>query len=169
MTPSNDEPIDDYEEFVAVLNAHKVEYIIVGAYAVGYHGYIRATSDMDILVNSTPENAALVAAALKDFAGVEVDPGEIKEKTLIQLGREPNSVHIITTIAGITWKKIWSGRVSGVIGRQPAPFPSRQCLIENKLATGRDKDLQDLKGLGAAPKKAGSYPIKKSRRGKGKR
>ncbi len=164
MTPSNNEPLDDYEELVAILNAHHVEYVIVGAYAVGYHGYIRATNDMDILVNSTPENAARVAASLKDFAGVEVDPAEIRAKTLIQLGREPNSVHIITTIAGVTWARIWSSRVSGVIGSHPAPFPSRQCLIENKLATGREKDLQDLKGLGAAPKKAGGLKGRKKMR-----
>lgn len=169
MTPYTDEPLDDYEELIAILNAHKVQYVIIGAYAVGYHGYIRATNDMDILINCTPENAVRVAASLKDFAGVDVDPAGIKAKTLIQLGREPNSVHIITTIAGVTWAKIWSSRVSGVIGKHPAPFPSRQCLIENKLATGREKDLQDLKGLGAAPKKAGGLKgLKKKRLRKGK-
>ena len=169
MTPSNDEPLDDYEELVAILNAHHVQYVIIGAYAVGYHGYIRATTDMDILVNSKPANAALLAAALKEFAGVEVDPGQIKEKTLIELGREPNSVHIITTMTGVTWEKVWASRVSGEIGKQPAPFLSRQCLIENKLATGREKDHLDLKGIGAGPKKAGGLKgLKKKRRRKGK-
>ena len=155
MTPSNAEPLDDYEELVAVLNTHRVEYVIVGAYAVGYHGYIRATTDMDILVNSSPVNAVRLAAALKDFAGVEVDPARIVERTLIELGREPNSVHIITTITGVPWEKAWRTRVKGEIGKQPAPFLSRQSLIINKRAIGRDKDLLDLKGIGAkAPRKA---------------
>lgn len=167
MTPSNDAPLDDYEEFVSILNAHHVEYVIVGAYAVGYHGYIRATTDMDVLINSKPANAALVAAALKDFAGVEVDPAQIKEKTMIELGREPNSVNIITTITGVTWEKVWASRVAGEIGKQPAPFLSKKCLIENKLAADREKDRLDLKGIGAGPKKAGT--ARKKRPGKGKK
>lgn len=155
MTPSNAAPIDDYEELVAILNHCKVQYIIVGAYAVGYHGYIRATTDMDILVNSAPANATRLAAALKDFAGVEVDPARIVERTLIELGREPNSVHIITTITGVPWETAWRTRVKGEIGKQPAPFLSRQSLIINKRAIGRDKDRLDLKGIGAkSPNKA---------------
>jgi len=170
MTPSNDEPLDDYEELVSILNAHHVEYVIVGAYAVGYHGYIRATTDMDVLINCKPANAALVAAALKDFAGVEVDPAQIKEKTLIELGREPNSVHIITTITGVTWEKVWASRVAGEIGKQPVSFLSKQCLIENKLAADREKDRLDLKGIGAGPKTAKSTrPTRKKRPEKGNR
>jgi hypothetical protein len=148
MTPSNAEPLDDYEALIACLNTRGVEYLIIGAYAVGYHGYIRATTDMDISVNPSPENAAKVAAALKDFAGVEINPADIKEKTLIELGRAPNSVDIITTMKGVTWERAWSKRVIAKIGTQPAPFLSKECLIENKLATGREQDHLDLKGLG---------------------
>jgi hypothetical protein len=151
MTPSNAAPLDDYEELVALLNRCKVQYIIVGAYAVGYHGYIRATTDMDIFVNSAPANSARLAAVLLEFAGVKVDPAQIVEKTLIELGREPNSVHIVTTITGVAWKSAWATRVKGAIGKQPAPFLSRQCLIKNKRAIGRDKDRVDLEGLGAKP------------------
>lgn len=148
MTPSNSEPTDDYEELVFTLNKHKVEYLIVGAYAVGYHGYIRATVDMDILVSSAPANAVRLAAALKDFAAIAVDPAEIVEKTLIELGREPNSVHIITTITGVPWETAWETRVKGKIGNQPAPFLSKECLIKNKRAMGRKKDSLDLSALG---------------------
>jgi len=157
MTPSNAEPIDDYEELVAILNTRKVEFIIVGAYAVGYHGYIRATTDMDILVNSAPANAIRLAVALTDFAGVVVDPAQIIEKTLIELGREPNSVHIITTITGVTWKAAWATRVKGEIGNQAASFLSKNCLIKNKRAIGRDKDLLDLKGIGAKTSKKSGH------------
>ena len=149
MTPSNVEPMDDYEELIASLNAKGVEFIVIGAYAVGYHGYIRATTDMNLVVNPAPENAAKIAAALKDFAGVEIDPAQIKEKTLIELGRDPNSVDIITTMIGVTWEQAWASRVMGEVGGQPAPFLSRECLIANKLATGRERDRLDLKGIGA--------------------
>ncbi|MEI7529365.1 MAG: hypothetical protein WCK76_10515 [Elusimicrobiota bacterium] len=163
--PSNNEPLDDYEALVASLNACKVEYVIVGAYAVGYHGYIRATTDMDILVNAAPGNAARLAAALHAFAGVTVNPAQVVEHTLIELGREPNSVHIITTITGVAWKAAWSTRVKGEIGNQPASFLSRKCLIQNKRAIGRDKDLLDLKGIGAtAPKPKPSTPRKNKAR-----
>jgi hypothetical protein len=149
MTPSNVEPLDDYEELIATLNSHGVEYIIIGAYAVGQHGYVRATDDMDIAVNPAPANAAKVAAALKAFAGIEVDPAEIKEKTMIELGRDPNSVDILTAIKGVTWEKAWSTRITREVGEQPAPFLSRECLIESKRAAGRLKDHLDLQGLGA--------------------
>ena len=149
MTPSNVEPLDDYEELVAALNSQGVEYIIIGAYAVGQHGYVRATDDMDIAVNPTPENAAKLAAALKAFAGVEVDPTEIKENTMIELGRDPNSVDILTTIKGVSWEKAWSTRVIHEVGEQSASFLSRECLIESKLAADRPKDHIDLQGLGA--------------------
>ena len=148
MTPSNAEPLDDYEELIAALNSRGVEYVIIGAYAVGYHGYIRATMDMDIAVNPTPENAVKVAAALEDFAGIEIDSKQIKERTLIELGRDPNSVDIITTMKGLTWDKAWVSRVMGEVGKQPAPFLSKECLIANKRATGRAQDHLDLKGLG---------------------
>ena len=168
MTPSNAQPLDDYEEFIAVLNAHRVEYVIIGAYAVGYHGYIRATTDMDIVVNPSPENAAKVAASLKAFAGIEVDPAQIREKTLIEIGREPNSVDIITTMTGVTWERVWSSRVIGKIGKRSAPFLSKKCLIENKRALGREKDYLDLKGIGAGTEKSGDLKRhKKKRRGEG--
>ncbi len=149
MTPSNVEPLDDYEELIARLNARGVEFVIIGAYAVGYHGYIRATTDMDIAISLAPENALKIATALKDFAGVVVDPARIKERTLIELGRDPNSVDIITTMKGVTWEQAWTSRVMGKVGKQPAPFLSRECLIANKLATGREQDRLDLKGIGA--------------------
>ncbi|MCX5793224.1 MAG: hypothetical protein NTY45_13550 [Elusimicrobia bacterium] len=151
MTPLNNSPIDDYAALIAALNAHRVEFMIVGAYAVGLHGYIRATMDIDIFVNPEQRNASRVSAALKDFNGVKVNPKEIKKNTMIELGKEPNSLHIITNITGVEWKKAWKSRVQSELGDQPAAFISRECLIENKRACGRDKDKLDLIGLGAEP------------------
>ena len=168
MTPLNTKPIDDYEALIAALNKHQVEFIIVGAYAVGYHGYLRATEDIDILVKPIPKNATRVSAALKDFNGVEVNPAEIKEKTMIELGIKPNALHIITTITGVTWEKAWTTRVQSEFGDQPAAFLSKECVIESKRTVGRDKDNLDLIGLGAEPDKTKDLKsTKKKRRGQG--
>ncbi|HBB67966.1 MAG TPA: hypothetical protein DEF68_02765 [Elusimicrobia bacterium] len=161
MTPFNNEHMDDYEDLIAVFNKHHVEYIIVGAYAVGHYGYLRATEDIDLLINPKPENAKKVAAALKDFGGIEVDPAEIKEKTMIEIGVKPNALHLMTNITGVAWEKAWASRAQSVFGDQPAPFLSKECLIANKRATGRGKDGLDLIGLGETPVK--TKEIKKSR------
>jgi hypothetical protein len=166
MTPFNTDHLDDYEDLIAVFNKHGVEYMIIGAYAVGHYGYLRATEDMDLLVSPRPENARKVAAALKDFGGVEVDPAEIKERSMIELGIRPNCLHIMTSITGVAWEKAWSSREKSVFGDQPAPFLSKECLIENKRATARGKDSIDLIGLGVDPVKAKDLkPIKKKSRG----
>lgn len=166
MTPFNTEHLDDYEDLIAVFNKHLVEYIIIGAYAVGHYGYLRATEDIDLLVSPKSENAKKVAAALKDFGGVVIDPAEIKEKTMIELGVKPNGLHIMTSITGVAWEKAWASREQSVFGDQPAPFLSKECLIANKRATARGKDSIDLIGLGAEPVKTKDLkPIKKKNRG----
>jgi hypothetical protein len=168
MTPFNTERIDDYEDLIAVFNKHQVEYVIIGAYAVGHYGYLRATEDIDLLVSIRPENAKKVAAALKDFGDVDVDPAEIKDKTMIELGVKPNSLHIMTSITGVAWEKAWASREQSVFGDQPAAFLSKECLIANKRATARGKDSIDLIGLGVDPVKAKDLKSKKKKhRGQG--
>ncbi|MCG2724727.1 MAG: hypothetical protein L6420_00490 [Elusimicrobia bacterium] len=168
MTPDNNEPIDDYEDIIAIFNKHNVEYIIVGAYAVGHCGYLRATEDIDLLINSKPENAKNVASALKDFGGLDIDPAQIKEKTIIELGIKPNGLHIMTNLTGVDWEKAWSSRVQSDFGNQSAAFLSKECLIETKRACGRDKDKLDLIGLGVEPNKCKDLKsMKKKSRGQG--
>ena len=168
MTPLNNAPIDDYEALIAILNKHQVDFVIVGAYAVGLHGYIRATTDIDILVKPKPENAVRVSAALKEFNGVEVDPAKIKGNTIIELGVKPNGLHIMTHITGVAWEKAWSSRVQSDFGNQPAAFLSKECLIETKRTCGRNKDNLDLIGLGVELDKTRNSKItKKKMRGQG--
>lgn len=161
MTPSNVDPTDDYEALIACLNARWVEFLVVGAYAVGLHGYLRATDDFDVFIKPSPENAAKAAAAIKDFISVEVDPAALsREKSWLRLGRKPNSADFLTSISGVAWEEAWSDRVSGRFGAQDVHFLSRENLIRNKRASGRDKDRLDLKGLGADPE-GGSDPAKR--------
>ena len=98
-----------------------------------------------------PRNAKRVSAALKDFNGVEINPAEIKEKTMIELGRRPNALHIITTLTGVEWEKAWTSRVQGEFGDQPAAFLSKDrgqacnCLPSNGDA-GSGGDLEWAEG-----------------------
>lgn len=147
MTPSNVDPIKDYEDLVACLNAHGVQYVVIGAYAVGHHGFVRGTADLDLLVSTAEENTRRLSSALKEFSGVDVEPAQIKERTLITLGVEPNSVDILTTMKGATWERAWSERQKGRLGNQTADFLSLRCLLDVKRACGRHKDLADIDGL----------------------
>lgn len=150
MMPSNVEPSDDYEALIACLNARGVEFLIVGAYAVGLHGYLRATDDFDIFVKPSAENSANAAAAIKDFISVDVDPAALsREKSWLRLGKKPNAVDFLTSISGVAWEEAWGDRFSAKFGAQNASFISREKLIRNKRASGRAKDRLDLEGLGA--------------------
>jgi len=152
MTPLNNDPTSDQRDLVKCLNQRQAEYIIVGAYALAGAGIVRGSEDFDLLINPTPENAARVAAAVKDFIGVDVDAGQLaKEKQRVVLGQEPNQVDILTTITGVSWERAWRERVQGRIKDQPTAFLSPACLIANKSESGkragREQDLLDVKKL----------------------
>src|SRR5262249_37639266 len=94
----------DLREFVALLNSNRVEYVVVGAFAVAYHGYPRYTGDLDLLVKPTPENAQKLLAALDQFgfAGLGVTIGDLDSPgKVVQLGVAPNRIDLITAISGI--------------------------------------------------------------------
>ncbi len=143
---------NDYREFLRLLHCHKVKYVIVGAHAVAAHSRPRATGDLDILVEISKKNASKIAAALKEFGfgalDLKVDdfctPGLV-----IQLGYEPNRIDILTSVTGVGWEEIWKSKKRGIFGSSQIPvyFIGKKQLIKNKLATGRDQDLIDVKRL----------------------
>ena len=104
---------DDFKEFLKLLNAQQVEYLLIGGYAVGYYGYPRATADMDIWIAVHPQNANRVVAALKKF-GFDV-PGLspdlfLKEGQIIRMGEPPLRIEIATTISGVKFDECFAGR-----------------------------------------------------------
>ena len=141
----------DFRDLLELLNAHKVEYLIVGAYALAFHGAPRYTGDIDIFVRPDPENAQHVMAALNDFgfgsAGLTAADFEIGDK-VVQLGFPPVRVDIVTSITGISWEEAASGRVEGIYGNIPVYYIGREQFVLNKRALGRKKDLADLEALG---------------------
>jgi len=141
----------DFRDLLELFNKHKIDFIIVGAYALGFHGAPRYTGDLDVFVRPDPINARSIMQALNDFGfgsvGLTAADFE-KEGKVIQLGFPPVRVDIITSITGVSWEKARSGRVKGQFGDLMVYFIGRDDFIENKRALGRKKDIADLEAIG---------------------
>ncbi|MGC9341121.1 MAG: nucleotidyltransferase [Bacteroidales bacterium] len=142
---------EDFREFFALLNAHKVEFIIVGGYALAFHGAPRYTGDIDVYINPTHTNAKQIVNALKDFgfSSLDISVEDFqKEDHVIQLGLPPVRIDIITSITGVSWEQADSSKISGKYGDVPVFYISREQYLVNKRATGRAKDIADIEALG---------------------
>ena len=141
----------DFKELLELFNEHKVEYMIVGAYALAYHGVPRFTGDIDILVRPSSPNTQRVLSALADFGfsslNLTIDDFQ-KPNSVVQLGAPPVRIDIITTITGVVWEEADKGKQEGLYGNVPVCFLGREQYIANKRAIGRKKDLADLESLG---------------------
>ena len=140
----------DFDEFIGSLNAHGVEFLIVGAYALAFHGAPRFTGDLDLLVRPTVENASRVLAAVRAF-GFPVEtlrPVDLTDpRRILEMGIEPVQIHVMSAISGVSWDEAWQTRVAGVCGEQPVSFLGREAFLQNKRAAGRPKDLADIDAL----------------------
>jgi hypothetical protein len=141
----------DFKRLLELLNGHKVEYMIVGAYALAFHGAPRFTGDIDIFVHLSPENAQKILSALADFGfgSLNLTINDFQNPdSVVQLGVPPVRIDIITSITGVTWEEANKGKIKGLYGNVPVCFLGREQYIINKRATGRKKDLADLESLG---------------------
>ena len=140
----------DFSEFLASLNAAGVEYLVVGAYALAVHGAPRNTLDLDVYLRPTPVNAARFVTALDRFGfgslGVTASDLTVPDR-ILQLGRAPVRIDVLTSISGVTWPTAWRGRLVGRYGRTTVPYLGRRELLRNKRASGRAKDLGDVEAL----------------------
>ena len=143
----------DFKELLALFNARRVEYLIVGAYALAFHGAPRYTGDIDLLVRPAPDNAKAILAALADFgfASLGLSEGDfLQPDRVIQLGVPPVRIDLLTSLTGITWEEANAHRVAGQYGDLPVYFIGKTEYIRNKKATGRKKDEADIEALGGA-------------------
>jgi len=104
----------DFKEFLRLLNFHQVEYLLIGGYAVGYYGFVRATGDMDVWVKINPDNAIKVVSALKEFsfAVPELSPELfLKEDQIVRMGVPPLRLEILTTISGVEFTACFENRL----------------------------------------------------------
>ena len=141
----------DFKELLELFNVHKVEYLIVGAYALAFHGAPRFTGDIDLLVKADSDNAKRILDALHKFGFGSLDLSEadfISPDNVIQLGVPPVRVDIMTSLTGVGWEKAEADKVQGNYGDTPTYFISKADFIANKRALGRKKDLADLEALG---------------------
>ena len=143
----------DFRDLLALLNAHNVEYLVVGGYALAFHGAPRATGDLDILVKPDPENAQRLVDALAEFGfaslGLTVEDFT-KPEQVVQMGVPPIRVDLITSLTGVSWEEAVSGRAAGTYGDLPVHYIGRDQFVANKRATGRQKDLADIEALGTS-------------------
>lgn len=140
----------DFKEFVALLIRHKVEYLVVGGYAVGVHGHPRYTGDLDIWLNPTPENAASILACVNEFGfasfGLKRDDFT-KEGNIVQLGYPPLRIDLLTQIDGVTFNDCYKNKIQVEIEGLPVNFIGYNDLLKNKKASGRLRDLDDIEHL----------------------
>jgi len=140
----------DFRVFLKLLNSKRIEYLLIGGYAVGYYGYPRATADMDIWIAISKENARKVTEAMKDFGvntpalseGIFLEPGKI-----IRMGYPPIRIEVLTEISGVNFKRCYARRKEIKIDGIKIKMISLGDLLKNKKASGRHKDLNDLENL----------------------
>lgn len=141
----------DLKEFIELLNSHGVRYIIVGGYAVAYHGHPRFTGDIDLFVEAASDNARRILAALHDFgfSDLELKLEDFEQPdNVVQLGLPPNRIDLLTSISGLSFAQVWQDRLTAQLDGVPVCFISKKLLLANKLASGRAKDLADVEELG---------------------
>jgi predicted nucleotidyltransferase len=142
---------EDFEEFLRLLVEQQVEFVIVGGYAVAFHGYVRATQDIDLFFRDTEDNVYRILPALQDF-GLAVDESALQDfrdpGSIIRMGVPPVKIEMINTISGISFEEVWKGRVPGRYGGVEVDYISLPDLLTNKSASARPKDLADVDELG---------------------
>jgi hypothetical protein len=140
----------DFNEFCALLTAREVEFVIVGAHALAFHGAPRFTGDLDILIRPTVDNArrALTAIAEFGFPTAPLTAADIVSGTkVIEMGVAPVQIHVMSDISGVTWDEVWANREIGTLGPHAIAFIGRETFLRNKRAAGRPKDLADIDAL----------------------
>ena len=141
----------DFSELLALFNEERVEFLLIGAYALAHHGVVRSTGDLDIWLRPTPENADSVLRALERFGFGELDLSHddfLHPDRVVQLGQPPVRIDLMTSISGVDWAEARAGAEPSTYGSIPVHVLGLTDLVRNKRATGRLKDLADLESLG---------------------
>lgn len=138
----------DFKEFLKLFNAHGVEYLMIGGYAVNHYGHSRSTGDLDIWISRSPRNSKRAAAALREFGLADASEDLfLSEGQIIRIGVPPVRIEIHTSASGVEFEECATGRETLLVEGLPVPVVSLQDLKRNKRAAGRMKDLADLEAL----------------------
>jgi hypothetical protein len=137
----------DRREFIELLNARDVRYVIVGAFALAHHGHPRYTGDIDFFVEPSAQNAERLSQVLQEFGFANIGVAEedfTSEDQVVQLGVDPHRMDLMTSISGVAFEEAWNTREYGNLDGLQVPFISKELLKRNKAAVGRKQDLADL-------------------------
>jgi len=141
----------DFKELLALLNAKHAEFLIVGGYALAFHGAPRFTGDIDIFVRPTPENGKRILNALAafgfQFPNLKEQDFSAPDK-VVQLGLSPVRIDLMTSISGVSWEEADASKAPGFYDDVPVYYIGLNAYIVNKKASGRQKDLADIEALG---------------------
>jgi hypothetical protein len=140
----------DFKEFIQSLNDNRVRYLVVGGYAVAFHGHPRYTKDIDIWIEMNPENATNVVNTLKQFGFGSLNLKEedfLAPDQIIQLGYPPSRIDLITTLPGVDFVTCYISRIMIEVDGTQVNFIDLDSLKKNKRASGRHQDLADLENL----------------------
>lgn len=148
----NDVWSPDFEDFIGCLVEHEVRFVVVGAYALGVHGVVRATGDLDVLYRPTRANVRRLSKALVEFGAppVVIDEDALLTPDIVtQFGQPPSRIDLLNAIDGVSFAEVWRGAIRVTIGAHPVRVIGLQELRKNKRASGRRKDDDDLRRLDA--------------------
>ena len=140
----------DFKEFLNLLKGKSIQYLLIGGYAVGYHGYPRATNDMDIWIAIAPKTAEQMVLALREFGFDTPELSKelfLRENSIVRMGIAPMRIEILTTISGVNFDECFRQRVVDEIDGIEVNIISLKQLKINKKASGRHKDLDDIENL----------------------
>ena len=140
---------EDFKEFLKLLNSNKVQYLLIGGWAVGFYGYSRFTADMDIFIGISEENISSMKLALQEFGVPEFDRSMLTIKgNVFRIGRAPLRIEVINQISGVDFDNAYSNKEFIELEDQlRIPIISVEDLFKNKSSTGRAKDKADLEEL----------------------
>lgn len=141
----------DFLDLLRAFNDHDVRFLIVGAYALGVHGRPRATGDLDVWVDPTPENGPNIMRALAQFGAPigQVTAEDFSRPGIVfQMGLPPVRIDVLTQLSGLTFEEAWPDRLRANFGAVSVDVIGREAFIKNKRATGRARDLGDIEALG---------------------
>jgi hypothetical protein len=140
----------DFIDLLRTFSAADVRFLIVGAYALALYGRPRATGDLDVWIEPTPDNAVRVISALSAFGAPvgDVSAADFSRPGVVfQIGVPPGRIDILTELTGLTFSEAWPNRVRHSFGGVQVDFIGREEFLRNKRATGRPKDLGDIEGI----------------------
>ncbi len=141
---------ENFTDFLKLLNEHNVTYLLIGGYAVGYHGYVRATGDLDIYYDRTKQNSEALVLVFKKF-GFDLpnltNELFLEENKIVRIGVPPLRLEVMNSISGVKFKEIYEKRIDVDIAGLIIPVIDLESLLINKKASGRSKDITDIEEL----------------------